>query len=83
LEIDPKYFNAWYSKGIVIAQLGKYNEAVECFDKALEIDPQFVDALNKRDYLLGRMAGGEKEYYNNKSQGSGVEKKSRWKRIFR
>ena len=28
----------WYNKGLALARLGKYEEAVECYDKALEIN---------------------------------------------
>ena len=30
----------WNLKGIVLRSLGRYNEAVECFNKSLEIDPR-------------------------------------------
>ena len=34
---DP---DLWNLKGIVLRSLGRYNEAVECFNKSLEIDPR-------------------------------------------
>ena len=30
----------WNSKGIVLRSLGRYEEAMECFNKSLEIDPR-------------------------------------------
>ena len=33
---DP---DLWNLKGIALRSLGRYNEAVECFNKSLEIDP--------------------------------------------
>ena len=34
---DP---DLWNLKGIALRSLGRYNEAVECFNKSLEIDPR-------------------------------------------
>ncbi len=34
---DP---DLWNLKGIVLRSLGRYDEAVECFNKSLEIDPR-------------------------------------------
>ena len=34
---DP---DLWNLKGIALRSLGRYNEALECFNKSLEIDPR-------------------------------------------
>ena len=34
---DP---DLWNLKGITLRSLGRYNEAMECFNKSLEIDPR-------------------------------------------
>jgi tetratricopeptide (TPR) repeat protein len=34
---DP---NLWNNKGIALRSLGRYEEAMECFNKSLEIDPR-------------------------------------------
>ncbi len=39
LKIDSMFIHAWYRKGIVLASLGKYEEAIKCMNAALEIDP--------------------------------------------
>ncbi|AEF96924.1 tetratricopeptide repeat protein [Methanotorris igneus] len=36
---------AWNNKGIALARLKKYKEAIECFEKALEINPDFHDTI--------------------------------------
>ena len=34
----------WNLKGIALRSLGRYNEAIECFNKSLEIDPRDKDS---------------------------------------
>ncbi len=38
---DP---DLWNLKGIALRSLGRYSEAIECFDKSLEIDPRDKNA---------------------------------------
>jgi len=38
---DP---DLWNLKGIALRSLGRYNEAIECFTKSLEIDPRDKNA---------------------------------------
>ena len=48
--------NAWYGKGIALDFQGRYEEAIEAFDKAIEIDPQFEADRIAKDlpvYMLG------------------------------
>jgi tetratricopeptide (TPR) repeat protein len=39
IKIDPNYSSALSNKGIALDDLGKYDEAIESYDKALELDP--------------------------------------------
>ncbi|MBW9220732.1 tetratricopeptide repeat protein, partial [Methanothermococcus sp. SCGC AD-155-M21] len=50
--IDPKYVYAWNNKGDALYNLGKYNEAIECFNKALEIDPDNDHAKHMKENAL-------------------------------
>ncbi len=38
---DP---NLWNNKGIALRSLGRYEEAMECFNKSLKIDPRDKNA---------------------------------------
>jgi tetratricopeptide (TPR) repeat protein len=49
---DPNYKSALMNKGGALYLLGKQKEALEYFDKALEIDPNYVWALNNKGTLL-------------------------------
>jgi len=42
IEINPKYTEAWHNKGIALANLGRHEEALTAFDKAIEIDPKLA-----------------------------------------
>jgi tetratricopeptide (TPR) repeat protein len=80
LEIDPKHVHSWKNKGWTLGGLGKYNEAIEYFDKALEIDPKDVRTFNARDAVFKVM---EKQPVHHNTSEEPRGKKSRWKRIFR
>ena len=40
LLLDQKNPELWNYKGIALRSIGRYNEAIECFNKSLEIDPR-------------------------------------------
>jgi len=42
LKLHPKDVDAWIAKGIVLRKLGKNEQAIDCFDKAIELDPEEV-----------------------------------------
>ena len=44
--------NDWFNKGFSLAELGKHNEAIDCYDKVLEIDPNSVYAWNGKANAL-------------------------------
>jgi tetratricopeptide (TPR) repeat protein len=45
----------WLTRGAKQSNEGKYLEAVECFDKAIEIDPQCAIAWNHKGYVMKRL----------------------------
>jgi tetratricopeptide (TPR) repeat protein len=51
---------AWYKKGNSLYSLGRFAESIECYDRALEITPQYADAwLNKGNSLVSLRRFGE------------------------
>ncbi len=40
LLIEPQNPNLWNLKGAALRSLGRYDEASECYNKSLEIDPR-------------------------------------------
>ena len=44
ISLDQKDPDLWNLMGIALRSLGRYNEAIECFNKSLEIDPRDKNA---------------------------------------
>lgn len=42
----------WFNKGVKFANLGQNENAIACYKKAIEIDPQFVEAWNNIGVIL-------------------------------
>jgi len=45
----------WHNKGVDLAKLGKYEEAIACYDKALEIDPKDESAWYNKGVDLAKL----------------------------
>ncbi len=47
----------WNNKGASLRALGRYEEAISCYERALELDPRYANAWNNKGfslYALGR-----------------------------
>lgn len=53
LEILLKF--AWRHKGWALANLGRFNDALECYDKSLSLDPDYAKCWNCKGMLLDAM----------------------------
>jgi tetratricopeptide (TPR) repeat protein len=48
LATDPKHVQSWGNLGLAYAGIGERGEALECLDKALELDPEYeIAAVNR------------------------------------
>jgi Flp pilus assembly protein TadD len=62
----------WNDKGIDLAEQGKYNEALQAFDKAIEINPKDAPTWNDKGdalRLLGRVDEADTAYAKAKELG--------------
>ncbi|MDQ4014082.1 MAG: tetratricopeptide repeat protein, partial [Thermoproteota archaeon] len=73
LEFDPNDAEYWNMKGVSLVSLGRYSEAIRCFERSLEIDPtreivsnNKIYALNKLTESSGHMRLGNKHEDNKK-----------------
>lgn len=63
-ELRPNYADIWNNFGIALLQTGVLDGALLAFDRALEINPQFVEVIISRCFLLGKL-GKEDEGFRN------------------
>jgi tetratricopeptide (TPR) repeat protein len=56
---NPNEAEQWLQKGIDYIELGNYEEAIKCFDQALEIDGNYVPAWNSKGNALGNLGRHE------------------------
>lgn len=53
LELNPRHAQGWKNLGTLLTKMDRPNEGMECFDKALEIEPRLVEAhLSKANNWL-------------------------------
>ena len=52
MEIKPDDADAWYNKGNIFSNLRNFDEAIKCYDKALEIKPDYANALKNKQSAL-------------------------------
>ena len=52
LALKPDYAGAPYNRAILLADLGRVDEALESYARALAIRPDFAAALHERALLL-------------------------------
>ena len=49
----------WRNKGGTLYFLGKYDEAIKCYDKVIEIDPNDADAWNNKGLALSSLGNDD------------------------
>jgi len=52
---EDKTVEKWLSEGDILYEQGRYEEALECFNKVLEINPNCADAWSRKGLTLARL----------------------------
>tara|TARA_Y100001936_G_C16076829_1_gene674588 strand:+ start:132 stop:2249 length:2118 start_codon:yes stop_codon:yes gene_type:complete len=60
-EINPKLVDAWRLEGSILDDLGRYEEAIKCFDEAINLEPNHAIAWRHKGITLNK---GLKQYEN-------------------
>jgi preprotein translocase subunit SecA len=63
-EPDPGDAQGWYDKGNSLLSLGRFEDAVHCYDKTLELDPRDAHAWYNRGYGLRNLGGYEEAIHS-------------------
>lgn len=65
-EFKDKEIATWNNRGIDLQDQGNYKEAIECYDKALKLDPNDTIVLNNKAFALEHMGNYDEamECYN-------------------
>lgn len=45
----------WFNEGVVFDKMGRFDDALACFDRALQIDPNDAFAWGKKGISLARL----------------------------
>lgn len=45
----------YFNRGVVLTHMSRYNEALQCYDKAIELNPDYDDARNYKNQLIDLM----------------------------
>ncbi len=64
-EVDPSS-QGWCNRGMILIELGEFKDALDSFNRSLEIDPQSAQALYWKAGVLAEMGRAEKalEFYD-------------------
>jgi tetratricopeptide (TPR) repeat protein len=52
LEIDPRFSEAWFAKGVCYQNLRQYNESIKCYNRAIEINPRYALAYYQKSKVM-------------------------------
>jgi len=61
ISVNSNYAEVWKNLGSLYHKMGKYKKEFECYDKALEIDPEKAEALMSKGTTLFKIYGNPKE----------------------
>lgn len=66
IEMEPKNPIAWNNKGLILAVVGKYEQALECHQTALGLDERYIDAISNIGMIHSKMRNYDEamKYYD-------------------
>ena len=58
--LDPTFSEVYHKKGNSLNELKRYQEAIECFSKAIEFNPSFISPYNNKGLALVNLGRHQK-----------------------
>jgi len=43
--------DGWSNKGLTLYKIGKYKESIKCYDKVIDMEPDFPNAWHNREKI--------------------------------
>jgi len=62
--IGIEYVFAWIDKGLILAKLGQYQKAIECYDKAISTRSDYLDSVNQEGRDVSKSKQGPLAHYD-------------------
>ena len=59
LKKDPRNHKIWFARGILLAEMGRFEEAVRCFDAVMKLDPTNRAVYNSKASSLNQIGKTE------------------------
>ncbi len=59
-EISPDNFITWYNKGSALAELGMFDEALNCINETLNLNPEMEEAIELKPMILEKINNPKK-----------------------
>jgi tetratricopeptide (TPR) repeat protein len=56
-KINPQLADAWNNKGVALSRQGKYDEAIQAYNEAIEIDPEYASLDSVLKWMLFTCCG--------------------------
>ncbi|MCZ2146224.1 MAG: tetratricopeptide repeat protein [Bryobacterales bacterium] len=53
--VEGSYSRAWYQLAVVASKQGRFEHALFCLDRGLELEPDHPELWNEKGYVLGRL----------------------------
>ena len=63
--MDPRNVDVLYNKGVALGKLGEYAQAIQYYDQALAIEPNYTGALVGKGFALDQLGSNNQaiQYY--------------------
>jgi len=61
VEGKTKDADAWYNKGKALQNLGRYEEAIRCYDKVIEINPEYDGVFDSKLFAMDKLKEQEQQ----------------------
>lgn len=59
LQINPRYAEVWYNKGLASVKYERFEEALVYFERATDVNPRYAEAWHNKGLMLYHLGRNE------------------------